>query len=331
MNADSWTEGSITIGGREIPVRLGKVRQSELRFYEDNPRIYSIVHSGNDTPSQAEIERRLSDMDHVKQLIRAIRENGGLIDPLIVRDGVNVVLEGNSRLAAYRKLAEMDPIKWGYVKVTLLPHDVSESLVFALLGEYHIIGRKDWAPYEQAGYLHRMVREHGMSARRVASEMGLTVNKVNHFVDVFDFMLEHGEDDVNRWSYYEEYIKPRVSKGARSRHPDLDRVVVEKIRSGEIERAIDVRNKLIKVLRGGDKSIKILTSGTNTIDRALISASDRGVDNPWLKRLNRFSRQLAEESTVGEFQEMNSDHRRKAKFEFNKIERLLKKLRRELE
>ena len=46
------------------------MQQSELFFYEDNPRIYSIVHSGTDRPSQAEIERRLSDMDHVKRLIR---------------------------------------------------------------------------------------------------------------------------------------------------------------------------------------------------------------------------------------------------------------------
>ncbi len=331
MSTDSWIEGSITIGGREIPVLHGRMQQSELFFYEDNPRIYSIVHSGTDRPSQAEIERRLSDMDHVKRLIRAIRENGGLIDPLIVRRGVNIVLEGNSRLAAYRTLATMDPIKWGYVKVTLLPSDVSESLVFALLGEYHIIGRKDWAPYEQAGYLYRMLNEHGVSASRVSTEMGLSVREVNRLVSVFRFMVEQGEDDVNRWSYYEEYLRPRVSKEARARHPELDGVVVAKVRSGEIEAAVDVRKKLIKVLKGGDRSIKILASGDNTIDRALISASDRGVDNPWLARLNRFRKQLAEDSTVGEFQEMNFDHRKKVKFELNKIERLLKRLARELD
>ena len=196
-----------------------------------------------------------------------------MIDPLIVRRGVNIVLEGNSRLAAYRTLATMDPIKWGYVKVTLLPSDVSESLVFALLGEYHIIGRKDWAPYEQAGYLYRMLNEHGVSASRVSTEMGLSVREVNRLVSVFRFMVEQGEDDVNRWSYYEEYLRPRVSKEARARHPELDGVVVAKVRSGEIEAAVDVRKKLIKVLKGGDRSIKILASGDNTIDRALISAS----------------------------------------------------------
>ena len=83
-----------------------------------------------------------------------------------------VVLEGNSRLAAYRELAKNDAIKWGKAKVRLLPDDISEELVFALLGEYHIIGRKDWAPYEQAGYLYRRNVTHGVSAQSMARRDG---------------------------------------------------------------------------------------------------------------------------------------------------------------
>ena len=49
-------------------------------------------------------------MDHVKQLVQSIRANGGLTDPLIVQDGEFVVFEGNSRLAAYRLLARLDPL-----------------------------------------------------------------------------------------------------------------------------------------------------------------------------------------------------------------------------
>lgn len=330
MNSTSITHGSITIGGREVQVRHTVVPQAELRFYEDNPRIYSIVRRDTGRPSQSEIERRLSDMDHVKQLFQSIKANGGLIDPLIVRDGDYVVLEGNSRLAAYRKLAESDPLKWGMVKVTFLPSDVSERLVFALLGEYHIIGRKDWAPYEQAGYLFRRVTEHDVTAQRVAREMGLSVRNVNHLVDVFGFMVEHGEDDVNRWSYYDEYLRPRASKVARMRHPDLDRVVVDKIRSKEIESAVAVRDKLIKVIKGGDKSINIFKSKPGTLERALISAADRGVDNPWLGRLQRFRSALSDSQTILEFREMTPEHRDKAKFYVGKIEGLLRKLRREL-
>ncbi len=93
--------------------------------------------------------------EHVKELKESIKSNGGLIDPIIVRDGDFVVLEGNSRLAAYRILYKTDPIKWAKIKVTLLPKDIPESAVFTLLGQYHIVGKDPWDPYEQAGYLYR--------------------------------------------------------------------------------------------------------------------------------------------------------------------------------
>ena len=78
---------------------------------------------------------------------------GGLLEPIIVRR--NVVLEGNSRLAAYRMLAEKDPIKWADIRCNVLPDDTSDDVVFSLLGTLHIIGKTPWSPFEQAGYLYR--------------------------------------------------------------------------------------------------------------------------------------------------------------------------------
>ena len=99
---DALWEGSPRSGGG--------YETSRVAVLPDNPRVYSIVRAAEQEPTQAEIERRLSLMDHVKQLVQSIRANGGLTDPLIVRDGNHVVLEGNSRLAAYRLLARNDPI-----------------------------------------------------------------------------------------------------------------------------------------------------------------------------------------------------------------------------
>lgn len=327
MTHGAWTESSITIGKREISTRTGMMSQADLRFYEENPRVYSLIRRTHVSPSQRDIEELLQDMDHVKQLIQSIRANGGLIDPLIVRDGDHVVLEGNSRLAAYRALAQLDPIAWGQCKVTLLPTGIDERHVFALLGEYHIVGKKDWQPYEQAGYLYRRIEHHGASATEIASEMGLATRKVNSLVEVYRFMVEHNEEDVNRWSYYEEYLRPRVTKTARASHPDLDAIVVAKIRAGEIKKAIDVREKLIKVLKGGERSINIFKSGPNTLERALIRAAERGVDNPWLGRLETFRRQLVAQTTRDEFKEMRSQHKNRARFEVNKIEAQIKRLK----
>jgi len=133
---------TVTLLGQEVPVRTCRMPQADLKFYPENPRIYSFVHGSTESMSQQEIENRLKKLDHVNKLVQSIKAHGGLINPLIVRGGDNVVLEGNSRLAAYRILAQIDAIQWGQVKCTLLPNDIQDDLVFALLGQYHIIGQK---------------------------------------------------------------------------------------------------------------------------------------------------------------------------------------------
>ena len=116
MPTDGFLDDTLILRNREIPVKLGHLRQADLRFYPENPRVYSIVCSNGQDPTQGEIERTLVEMEHVKQLRNSIKLNGGLTDPVLVRDKSFVVLEGNSRLAAYRLLAQKDPIKWDLIK-----------------------------------------------------------------------------------------------------------------------------------------------------------------------------------------------------------------------
>ena len=140
------TEDYLIIGKEKYPIDKYEIDQSKLMFYPENPRVYSVLNSNNYTPTQEEIEELMCKKDHVKQLKESIKSNGGLIDPVIVRDGDYVVLEGNSRLAAYRLLYKQDPIKWSKIKAIILPKDIPDSTIFALIGQYHIIGRKDWDP-----------------------------------------------------------------------------------------------------------------------------------------------------------------------------------------
>ncbi len=297
--------------------------QQDLRFFPENPRIYSIIRADEVIPPQSEIEARLTKLDHVKQLVQSIRATGGLTDPLIVRDGDLMVLEGNSRLAAYRLLAKPNPIKWGTVKVMLLPADISDNLVFALLGQYHIIGRQDWQPYEQAGYLYRRVENQKSSETAVASELGLTRVKVRNLIAVYRFMVEHKDNNVDRWSYYEEYLKSRPIKKARSDHPKFDERFVGAVKSGEISLAIEVRDKVAKVARGGDRSIRIFLSETNTLDRAVLSAVDRGVDNELLTQFKRFRRVINERKMLNDLEAMQPEQLDKCLFELKKIDQRL--------
>ena len=133
--------GIRVIGQKKFEVTETELLQQDLLFYLDNPRVYSVLHeNGHDNPTQTEIEEIMCSLDHVKSLKSQIMQNGGLIEPLIVvkRKDRYVVLEGNSRLAAYRILAKNDPLKWSRVLVQILPEDISDSDIFTLLGTFHL-------------------------------------------------------------------------------------------------------------------------------------------------------------------------------------------------
>ena len=215
------TRDTLLIRKNNIQVTKSWIDQTKLRFYPDNPRVHSFMRADDREPSQEEIHKHLLELDHVKALIQSIKLNGGLIDPIIVLDGTFQVLEGNSRLAAYRALANIDPIKWGKIHCIVLPKDISESLIFALLGEYHIKGKKDWAPYEQAGFLYRRFRNHKIDLSTLASEIGLSQKHVKHLIDTYQFMHTHRQEDITRWGYYDEYLKSRKIAKARQQFPGI--------------------------------------------------------------------------------------------------------------
>ena len=195
---------NLTIGQVDYIVELEDLNQADLKFYTENPRVYSVLNVDGVEPTQEEIEEYMCSQDHVKQLKVSIETNGCLIDPLIVIKGDYTVLEGNSRLAAYRLLCKVDPVKWGKVKCKILPADIDDKAIFALLGQYHIIGRKDWDPFEQANYLYRRHMQTKLPVEYMAQELGISKQKAKSMVNVITFMIEHDDLNKRHWSYYEE-------------------------------------------------------------------------------------------------------------------------------
>ena len=316
---EQFTEEMLTLRGEEIAVQVGVMPQVELMFYLENPRLYSLVRAEGQEPTQEDIQETLSKKEHVKHLIKSIEENGGLIDPVIVLGDSNVVLEGNSRLAAYRILAQKDPIKWGKIKVKVLPKDIPESSIFALLGEYHIIGKTDWAPYEQAGYLYRRYKNHNIDIPVLASEIGLSSRSVGHLIYVYQFMLDKGERDVNRWSYYDEYLKSNKIKKARDEYAELDDLVVQKIRSGEIPKAVDVRASLRKICEAGGKTLHRFATNQADFEDSLQSAEARGAGDHVFQKLKKFRDWIIDSNAEEGILELNGDARKRCAFELEKI------------
>ena len=257
-------------------------------------------------------------MDHVKALIQDIKRDGGLTDPVVVRAGSLEVLEGNSRLAAYRALAKIDPLKWARMKCRLLPEDIDERLIFALLGQYHIKGKKDWAPFEQAGFLYRRSMRHNIDSAQLAQEIGLSKHKVEHLIATYQFMLDHGEADTARWSYYDEYLKSSTIRKARLDQPNFDVLVVEKIKSGDIPRAVDVRDRL-PVICSAPKILRKFANGAYDFEDAHEHAVETGADSAPYKKLARFRQWLARPEVVASLGQAQGETRKKIEFELGKL------------
>lgn len=324
----------VTIGKKEYEIIEEQLNQCELLFYEDNPRVYSILRANGGTPTQKEIEEKMTSMDHVKQLRLSIEQNGGLIDPLIVvkRDGHYIVLEGNSRLAAYRLLAQKDPVKWQKVRAQILPESVTEDEIFTLLGQYHLVGRKDWSVFEQAAYLYRQKKASNLETDTLAKSVGLSEGKVKTFISVYEFMLEHDDLRPDRWSYYEEYLKSRGVKKYRDTSPAIDDVFVKQVKSGGIKQAIDVRNVLGEVAKANNKTAKrvmqdfIQEKRTIYDAHEILQATGKTTDN--YKRIKKFQELICDSDIQADIK-LESTSNKDLIFTLKRIQKELNKILKE--
>ncbi len=322
----------LTIGRADYNIREEELLHADLKFYPENPRVYSFLDVANGVPDQETIEEVMTDMDHVKQLKESIKANGGLIDPLIVRDGDFVVLEGNSRLAAYRILQKQDPIKWAKVKCKILPSDISDKAIFTLLGQYHIIGRKDWSPYEQAGYLYRRRENSKQPIDFIAEELGITLSKAKRFVEVYEFMIDHNDVHADKWSYYEELLKSSAINTYLKTVDGLEETIVKQIKNGEIKQAVDIRHKLGGIAKVTGKTakriMKEIAEEKTDIYGGYEHIEDTGKTGSIYQNLNKFRQKIMEE---GFKDKMKNEDVKQIKFELSKIKKTVDELLKDLE
>lgn len=199
-----------------------------------------------------------------------------------------------------------------------LAGDLDEALIFALLGQYHIKGKKDWAPFEQAGFLYRRSKAHDIDSAQLAQEIGLSRRKVEHLVAVYQFMLDHGEADTARWSYYDEYLKSSAIRRARLTHAAFDSLVVEKIKLGEIARAVDVRDRL-PVICSAPKTLQKFATRAYAFEDAHEHAVEAGADSTPFKKLAKFRQWLAKPEVEAALGRAQGETRKKIQFELDKL------------
>lgn len=306
------TKREMPIGKQTVLVTDTELKQSDLQFYAENPRVFSALHTlDDDAPSQETIEKEMCKLDHVKTLRMSIEANGGLLEPVIVRG--NVVLEGNCRLAAYRMLAKVDPIKWAYIRCTVLPEDITEEQILNLLGTIHIIGRMDWNAFEKAGYLYRTQKKSRRPINAIADDLGMRVNDAKLAIKVYDRM--HKEDDMQprKWSHYFELFKNPAITNADEENPDMKIIsrVIDKIKNEEFTDAKDIRKIGTVIKSQNEDALEVLDEfleGEIELDDAVDLTSDLNRAQTIKKGFSNFQKLLKDNwDRVSKLTETDSD------------------------
>jgi len=303
------------LSGRDVPIKRGVLKQADLDYWPHNPRIYSIVHSDSEALDQDEIQLELQKRDHVKELIKDIKYHGGLIDPVVVLDSTFEVIEGNSRLAAIRFLAQTSPVKFGAVRSIVLPATLDEKLIYSYLNQEHIKGKSQWSPYEQAGVIFRLIKD-GMEFDALASELNISVRKAKSMYETYHFMVEHNEDKPARYSYYDVYLSNRKAQKRRDAEPNMDKRIIREIRDGQIT-AQDFR-KMLPVVCDNSRQFSKFISGRSSILGAYEVLEREGHTEDLVKRLKRMH-EIVRGLTKEEFDELTPKVAKNAEFHMGRI------------
>jgi len=251
-------KNEIAVIGQKIQTKIEEIDIFKLKYWKENPRVNAIInqkYKGKDI-SDVEIEKELWEKNSVKDLSKEIERHGGLIDEILVKE--NTVLEGNSRLCAYRHLYknaekkndEEEMLKWSFIRARIIPDDTSNQVVFSILGTWHIKGKAQWDTYEKAAYLKRMNTDYGYSYDDIAASISQPVRFVTDNIEAHDLMVKNDVYTLEKFSYFYEFVKEKnksTNSEVYKKEPNIANRVIETIINDEtIKRAEDIR-KLPKI------------------------------------------------------------------------------------
>jgi hypothetical protein len=308
----------IVVKDREIPVVAGKVDIFELKYYDDNPRIFSIVTSLPKPVTQSMIEEKLWEVDYVRELFQTIKRDGGLVEPILLRG--DEVIEGNCRLRCYRQLyqraAEHEKGKWREVPSRALPKETTDEEVASILGTLHIHGKQRWDPFETAGYIWSQTYKLNKTPEELAEVFTMTKAEVERSIDVYQLMKDCKVIETKKFSYFDEYFKSATLVKLVKKDDSLEKRIVDWVMEGRIPRAEDMR-ELGHILEDSKIAPKF-RSGQLDFEEALQATNDRHPEHEstFYNRLEKAKKWLDKAPIAEIKQEIAADPHKRTKIKY---------------
>lgn len=277
MTSDSTT---IPIMKEEVPAKHLSIDIDKLYFLPDNPRVHAVTRKmqGFLNLSKEEKQRPIYECllkeQSVKSLIPQIKQDGGLREPIIVRWDTQEVIEGNSRLAAYRKLSDENPgdDRWTQIKC-LVVKSLTPAQQTRLLGQIHLHGKTDWSKYAKSLSCFRWVIEDGKDISDLAELYGITTAEIEKNVKAIQLMLRNNDSEPSNISCYDCLIRNQVISSAIADNKPLEDTILSQIKAKTFT-AIQMRDRL-PVIISKRRILKKFQEGAISLedawDRAKIS------------------------------------------------------------
>lgn len=286
----------LTIEGTRVPVTYTEVDVDKVRLDPKNPRInYQRVQRDGRPTKPKELRDFVLELPAVSDLFKGIRDNGGLIDPIIVHG--DRVVEGNCRAAVFMKLRELWPKdqRWARIPAEVLPQGTTDRQIAVLQGMYHVNGKIQWRAYLQAAHLHDMKVRLKMSPAVIAKSLSLQQRVVERLLKAYQAMTEHvpqvkSGKGLEFFSYFEELFKIKKLEKFRSDEGNV-KVFAKLIKEKKIPLGQNVRD-LPALLEHPKVFQKLVTDGYKPA-RAALGATDPSKVYPIYKQV-RETRELLE-------------------------------------
>lgn len=250
----------LTIEGQTIDAEFRFLPLADVELDLTNPRIQYLLkqNAKNGKLTQEELAKLIHDnIPGAPGLFASIRDNRGLLEPILVRPDGRVI-EGNCRLACYMRLLSIDKKRgvagsiWAEIPVFVVPH-ISERQVAAFQGRVHVAGKNPWRAYEKAGHIFTMHKKHGMDAKTIGHILSMTESEVLRDIRTYETMTQKlfpkmkGTAALEKWSFFAEFFKRKGLEQYRAKPANVNQFVAL-VRSGKLKRGADVR-KLEKILK----------------------------------------------------------------------------------
>ena len=311
-------KNEIVVLGEKIETRIDEIDIFKLKYWLENPRVNAIINQKykDREVTDEDIEKELWEKDTVKDLSKEIERHGGLIDEIFVKD--NIVLEGNSRLCAYRHLYnrafekgdENEILKWSYIRARIIPSNTSTQIVFSILGTWHIKGKTQWDTFEKAAYLKRMNAEYGYTYRQIADSISQTEKFVKDNIEAHDLMVSNNVYSLEKFSYFLELVKEKnksVNSETFKKEPEIVKRVIETIITDDtVKRAEEIRN-LPKILHDHKAKKQYLDNEIDFNEALDISKSRHPEQKDSFYNQILKTTKLLQECSVERIEEISSD------------------------